>query len=184
MISCYKCSSDADFGVEILGLLNGYCQSHLGDLYELPTEILAKATIRKLTHRTYRVCDKCQAIVEISRSPVSDPSTIVKTCMPCSKDEHHQIRNAQLPLKEQPRVWEKLNPETGQMEYRYPGRADTPMPGYYKDMGFSERRFKSYPEHQRFCKEQGLVNHAAEGVSFSRSHGGAINKTSGSFRKG
>lgn len=67
---------------------------------------------------------------------------------------------ALLPAAERPIVWE--HPTTG--EVRYPGRNDGEMPKYYKDQGYERREITSYREHQKFNKEHGLVNHAAEGI--------------------
>lgn len=59
-----------------------------------------------------------------------------------------------------PRIW--IHPVSG--ELRYP-MADEPMPLRYKMQGYEERVFESYFEHQRWCKDKGLINHAAEGVA-------------------
>lgn len=61
---------------------------------------------------------------------------------------------------DRPVVWQ--HPKTG--EVRHPGRNDTEMPKYYKDMGYERKEFDSYRSHQKFCDEKGLVNHAAEGI--------------------
>lgn len=69
-------------------------------------------------------------------------------------------KNTQLPNSERPVVWE--HPITG--EVRYPGRNDGEMPKYYKDQGYERHEMTSYTEHQKFNKEHGLINHAAEGI--------------------
>lgn len=73
-------------------------------------------------------------------------------------------RGAQLHSKEKPILWTKTDPETGKVEIRYPGRNDGDMPSYYKSQGYEKTEFNSYQEHQKFCRENGLVNHKAEGI--------------------
>jgi hypothetical protein len=58
-----------------------------------------------------------------------------------------------------PRIW--IHPVTG--EPKFP-MADEPMPDRYKMLGYEEKVFDSYFEHQRWCKSKGLVNHAADGI--------------------
>ena len=62
--------------------------------------------------------------------------------------------------RDQPTVW--IHPVTG--EYRIPGRNDIAMPLRYKMLGYEEKRFNSYFEHQTWMKSKGLINHAAEGI--------------------
>lgn len=69
-------------------------------------------------------------------------------------------QTALLPPSERPVVWK--HPKTG--EVRYPGQNNSEMPKYYKDLGYERHEITSYPEHQKFCKEQGVVNHAVEGI--------------------
>lgn len=74
-------------------------------------------------------------------------------------DSSH-VRNQQLSPKDRPVVWQ--HPQSG--EVRYPGLNNSEMPKYYKDLGYERREIMSYNEHQKFCKERGLVNHAVEGI--------------------
>lgn len=81
----------------------------------------------------------------------------------CATNYSESIRHsrlAQLPLNERPVVWQ--HPLTG--EVRYPGRNDGEMPKYYKEQGYERKEITSYREHQKFNKEHGLINHAAEGI--------------------
>lgn len=59
-----------------------------------------------------------------------------------------------------PIVW--VHPLTG--EYRIPPDEDAPMPERYKMQGYEVREFSSYFEHQKWCRDHGLVNHFVEGI--------------------
>lgn len=72
-------------------------------------------------------------------------------------------RNAQLPPGERPILWTKPG-EGGKIEIRYPGRNDGQMPEYYKSQGYEKTEFTSYHEHQKFCKDHEIINHAVEGI--------------------
>lgn len=70
-------------------------------------------------------------------------------------------KNAVLHTKDRPVVFE--NPQTG--EVRYPARQDSPMMPGYKERGFERKEFTSYKEHQAWCKDHDVINHAAEGIN-------------------
>ena len=113
----------------------------------------------------YVKCVKCGR--EYGYDPISYPegkACTSKVCNPSTPTRFHYkdrtFVNAQLSAKDRPIVWE--HPVTG--EIRYPGRNDGEMPQYYKDQGYQKREITSYQEHQKFNKEHGLVNHAAEGI--------------------
>jgi hypothetical protein len=69
-------------------------------------------------------------------------------------------KRALLSTKDRPVVFE--NPQTG--EVRYPARQDSPMMPGYKERGFERKEFTSYVEHQKWCREKNVINHAAEGI--------------------
>lgn len=83
-------------------------------------------------------------------------------CNNCKWERAGRTRsyNAVVGEKERPIVWQ--HPETG--EVRYPGRNDRDMPKYYKDQGYKKVEFDSYHTHQKFCKDNNVVNHRAEGI--------------------
>lgn len=81
-------------------------------------------------------------------------------CATDAPDGARFSRPATMHPSERPIVWQ--HPVT--KEVRYPGRNDGEMPSYYKSQGYQKVEIPSYQEHQKFCKEQGVVNHAAEGI--------------------
>lgn len=97
---------------------------------------------------TYQYCQAHKKVEEYPSCESSIPDAIRAT------------KNTQLLPSERPIVWQ--HPQTG--EIRHPGRNDGEMPKYYKEQGYVKREFNSYHEHQKFNKEQGLVNHKAEGI--------------------
>ena len=54
-------------------------------------------------------------------------------------------------------VW--YNPKTG--KHSTPGRSDVPMPDRYKKDGYERREFTSLRELDSYCKQNKLVNEAA-----------------------
>lgn len=102
-----------------------------------------------------KICGKAELLVD-SVTPETpehcgEPMAISYWSIPHTPNIHPMDR---------PVVWEQ--PGTG--EIRHPGRNDAPMPDHYRARGFVRREFTSYTEHQRWNKERGLVNHAAEGI--------------------
>lgn len=82
-----------------------------------------------------------------------------ETSHSCVASKTFKGKNAQLHVKERPVVWQ--HPKTG--EVRYPGHTGE-MPGYYQSQGYERKEFTSYQEHKKFCDDNGMINHAVEGI--------------------